>query len=91
MYMELYPHGNNASVESYNTSITPTEYFINTPHGDSINKTRITSAATSRVCGSALLTGVSSQLSPISVRINIPRDHQELQRQSYHCYDVLLA
>lgn len=75
MYMELLQAwGNNASPESYNMSITPAEYFVeqgDTDTGAVPGKFYI-GCNVERLCGSALLTGISSQLSPISFRAHLP-------------------
>jgi hypothetical protein len=95
MYMELLSAwGNNASVESYNTSITPTEYFINDADTEilSTKSKHYVGCNVERMCGSALLTGVSSQLSPISVRINIPSvTTKNCNVSLITCYDALIS
>jgi hypothetical protein len=75
MYMELLQAwGNNGSVDSYNMAITPAEYFLEEGTTDSglVPGKFYIGANVERLCGSAILTGISSQLSPISLRINLP-------------------
>lgn len=66
--------GNNTSIDSYNMAITPAEYFVS----ESTTETVATpgkyyiACNVERLCGSAILTGISSQLSPISLRMNLP-------------------
>lgn len=72
-YLELCQSwGNAGSVDSYNMAITPAEYNCVADADDSgeVSGKYYVGANVERLCGSAILTGVSSQLSPINLRIN---------------------
>lgn len=72
-YLELcQAWGNAGSVDSYNMAINPAEYQCVSDTADTgvVPGKYYVGANVERLCGSAILTGVSSQLSPINLRIN---------------------
>lgn len=94
-FMELcQAWGNNSSVDSYNMAIKPIEYLRvdGTVDTAALPGKYYVGCNVERLCGSALLTGISSQLSPISLRINIPTATSEAYNVTLiTVYDALIS
>lgn len=87
-------HSNAGHIDSYNVAITPLEFSRVDNAADTVLIPGKFWLGTNveRLCGSAILTGVSSQLSPISLRISAPTATTDNHNVALiTLYDALIA